>query len=95
MVALITNKNKPSERIVAGNVNRTKSGRTIKVNKDNTTATIKDCTYPSTDTPLKKYERPKTPAAVIRSLITVFILANLNEKYRLDKFVRQALQKGV
>jgi hypothetical protein len=41
MTALITNRNKPNENIVAGNVNRIKIGFTNRLSKPKTTATIK------------------------------------------------------
>jgi hypothetical protein len=51
---LMTNKNKPKVSIVTGIVKRIKTGLTIRFNKPNTMATIKDVVKESTVTPVIK-----------------------------------------
>ncbi len=73
MHALITKRNNPKVTIVAGNVKKTKSGRTNIFNKETTTATIIAETYPSTEIPGKKLAKIITAKAVNKIFKNVFM----------------------
>ena len=74
ITALITSKNKPSVRIVTGNVNKTKTGFTIKFKIASTKATIIAVPYPATLTPGKNLANKITATAVSRILMINFIM---------------------
>ena len=73
ITALITNKNNPKVKIVAGNVNITKIGLTNKLSNPKTTATIKAVVKSATLTLVITFAISKTKPDVIKILISSFI----------------------
>ena len=83
IAALITSKNKPSVRMVTGKVKSTKIGFTIRFSNPSTTATTKDVFNPSSSTtPCIKCEMMMTRTAVMRILISMFMIFDFkNQMY--------------
>jgi uncharacterized membrane protein YoaK (UPF0700 family) len=73
ITALMTNRNKPNENIVAGNVNRINMGFTNTLSKPKTTATIKAVSKLATFTLGIKCAISITKADVIKILVSSFI----------------------
>ncbi len=80
ITALITNKNNPKVKIVAGNVNITKIGLTNKLSNPKTTATIKAVVKSATSTLVITFAISKTKPDVIKILISSFISFFLFQK---------------
>ena len=72
-MALMTNKNKPSVKMVTGKVNKTKMGFTKKLSSPKTMATVRAVVNSSTMTPFMILAKPNTKRAVIRILKSSFI----------------------
>lgn len=74
IMALITNKNKPSVKIVTGKVNNTKIGFTKKFNNPKTIATVRAVVNSSITTPFINLAMTKTNIDVISIRMSSFIL---------------------
>lgn len=74
ITALITSKNNPKVKIVAGSVNKTKSGFTKILSNPNTKATSNADPQPSTLTPGSRCDNNKTKTVVKKMFISVLML---------------------
>lgn len=81
----MTNKNKPSVKIVTGKVNKTKIGFTKKLSKPKTIATVKAVVNSLTYTPFIRYAMVITKSAVTNILMSSFIVFILKIDWFLQK----------